>query len=364
MSKLHEASRLGHAIWFDFIRRSLLASGGFQALIDKGVTGVTSNPTIFHKAISAGSDYDADLQRLVAAGADVALIYETLALDDIRHAADLLLPVHEQTQGVNGYVSLEVNPGFAYDTDRTVKEARRFFSVLDRPNILIKVPATPAGVAAIETLISEGVNVNATLIFSLAQYVAVSEAYTAGLERRAAKGQPVSTIASVASFFLSRVDAVVDQALEDLGNGDLQGKIAIANAKVAYGLFRESVSSDRWQRLSEQGAQVQRPLWASTGTKNPSYPDTMYVDELIGPWTVNTVPPSTLDAFLDHGTAELTLESGLDEAQSQLARLDELGVDLDAITQALQDDGVVKFANSFDDLMEAIGAKCRSLRQA
>jgi transaldolase/glucose-6-phosphate isomerase len=363
MTKLHDVADLGQAIWLDYIRRSFITSGDLQALVDDGLRGVTSNPTIFEKAIAGSTDYDDALQRLVNEGTDskhpktVEEIYEALTLDDIQRAADALRPVYDRTAGADGYVSLEVSPTLAHDTEGTVDEARRLFAALDRPNVMIKVPATPAGVPAIETLIGEGINVNVTLIFSVAQYEDVAEAYIAGLEKLAGAGGDVSRIASVASFFVSRVDVAIDRALEEIGEAALQGKIAIANSKVAYARFREIFCGERWERLARQGARVQRVLWASTSTKNPLYPDTLYVDGLIGPDTVNTVPPATLNAFRDHGTAALTLEIGLDEARAQLDRLAGLSVDLDAITQDLQDEGLLKFATSFESLMATIAEK-------
>ena len=357
MTKLHEAADLGQAIWLDYIRRSFITSGDLQALVDEGLRGVTSNPTIFEKAIAGSTDYDDVLQRLVDRGKTVEEIYQALTLDDIQRAADVLRPVYDQSTGADGYVSLEVSPDLAYDTEGTISEARRLFAALDRANVMIKVPATPAGIPAIETLIGEGINVNVTLIFSLAQYESVAEAYIAGLEKLATDGGDMSKVASVASFFVSRVDVAVDRALEEIGEAALQGKIAIANSKVAYARFREILRGARWERLAAQGARPQRVLWASTSAKNPLYPDTLYVDSLIGPSTVNTVPPATLNAFRDHGTVALTLEAGLDEARAQLAALAGLGVDLDAITQELQDEGVAKFAQSFQSLMATIAEK-------
>jgi transaldolase/glucose-6-phosphate isomerase len=376
MTKLHQLARLGQAIWLDYIRRSFITSGDLQALIDQGLRGITSNPTIFEKAIAGSADYDQDLHHLVDEGKTVEEIYEALTLDDIRRAADLLHKVYEQTDGADGYVSLEVSPTLAYDTEGTIAEARRLFATLDRPNVMIKVPATPAGIPAIETLIGQGLNINVTLMFSLAHYEAVAEAYIAGLEKLAAHGGNVSQVASVASFFVSRVDSAVDLALEAIGTSEalaLQGQIAIANARMAYARFRQKFSGHRWDRLAAQGARVQRPLWASTSTKNPLYPDTLYVDSLIGPDTVNTVPPATLNAFRDHGTVAPTLGIGpsalrqgsgqasprasLDEARIQLARLAQLGVDLSVITQNLQDEGVTKFAQSFEALMASIAEK-------
>jgi transaldolase/glucose-6-phosphate isomerase len=366
MTKLHQLAHLGQAIWLDYIRRSFITSGDLQALIDEGLRGVTSNPTIFEKAIAGSADYDQDLRRLVDQARSVEEIYQTMTLDDIRRAADLLHKVYQHTGGADGYVSLEVSPTLAYDTEGTIAEARRLFATLDRPNVMIKVPATPAGIPAIETLIGQGVNVNVTLMFSLAHYEAVAEAYIAGLGKLAASGGDLSKVASVASFFISRVDSAVDLALKAIGTSEalaLQGQIAIANARMAYARFRQKFSGHRWDRLAAQGARVQRPLWASTSTKNPLYPDTLYVDTLIGPDTVNTVPPATLNAFRDHGTVSPTLGAGsaaelaLHGARIQLARLAQLGLDLSVITQNLQDEGVTKFAQSFEALMSSIAQK-------
>ncbi len=361
MTKLHELAQLGQAIWFDYIRRSFTDSGDLQKLLDQGVRGVTSNPSIFEKAIAGSADYDDDLRRLVDEGKSVEEIYEALVIDDIQKAADLLRPLYDESGGVDGYVSLEVSPTLAHDTEGTIAEAKRLFAVLGRPNVMIKIPATPAGISAIEAAIGAGINVNVTLIFSLAQYEAVSEAYLAGLEKLAATGGDVNQVASVASFFISRVDTAVDAALEKAGHTNLQGKIAIDNAKLSYARFRERFSGERWQKLAQAGARVQRPLWASTGTKNPSYSDTLYVDSLIGPDTVNTVPPATLQAFLDHGQVALILETDVAGARARLARLSELGIDLDAITQKLQDDGVAAFAKSFEALMASIETKREQL---
>jgi transaldolase len=366
MTKLEQLADIGQAVWLDFIRRSLIASGELGTLVQEGLRGMTSNPTIFEKAIAGSDDYDDDIRRLVSGGCTVAEIYEALAFDDIRAAADVLRPVYERTAGTDGYVSLEVNPALAHDTDGTIAEARRLFASLERPNVMIKVPATPAGMPAIETLIGEGINVNVTLIFSLDHYRAVTGAYLSGLEKLSAAGGDLFRVASVASFFVSRIDTAVDRALDAVQAGagkagSLKGKIAIASAKAAYGMFHEIFAGARWEALATQGARYQRPLWASTSTKNPAYPDTLYVDNLIGPNTVNTLPPATLEAFRDHGTVALTLETGLDEPGQQFAHLAELGVDLDAITEKLQEDGVAAFANSFESLMVGIEAKSRQL---
>jgi len=360
MTRLHELGKIGQAIWLDYIRRSFITSGQLEAWIETGVTGVTSNPTIFEKAITGSTDYDEPLHCLVDAGKKAVEIYEALAFEDIQRAADLLRPVYQSTGGRDGYVSLEASPHLAHDTARTITEARRLFAALERPNVMIKVPATPAGIPAIETLIGEGININVTLIFSRAQYQAAARAYIAGLEKLAASGGDISRVASVASFFVSRVDTAVDRALEEIGNTELLDKMA--NAKAAYALFWEMFSSARWKRLAALGARVQRPLWASTSTKNPLYPDTLYVDSLIGRDTVNTVPLATLQAFLDHGRVSPTLEADLDEARAHLTRLADLGIELATITQKLLDDGVAAFAKSFEALMASIAEKCKRLR--
>ncbi len=362
MNKLNELAELGQAVWLDYIRRSFIASGELQGLIEDGLTGITSNPTIFEKAIAGSTDYDDALHQLVDAGKDAAQIYEALVFEDIQLAADLLRPVYERTDGADGYVSLEARPALAHDTEGTIAEAHHLFAALNRPNVMIKVPATPAGIPAIEALIGEGINVNVTLMFSLAQYEAVAEAYISGLEKLTAAGGDVDRVASVASFFVSRVDTAVDRTLEEMGESDLQGTIAVANAKAAYGLFRQTFGGPRWERLATRGARVQRPLWASTSSKNPLYPDTLYVDSLNGSDTVNTLPPATLQAFLDHGNAAATLEASMDQAHAQLERLADLGVDLAAITQQLLDDGVTAFARSFEALMASIVEKCERLR--
>jgi len=363
MTKLHELAQLGQSIWYDNIRRSLIDSGEVQALIDSGVMGITSNPSIFEKAIVGSADYDGAIRDLVGQGKTVTEIYEALVLEDIGRAADLLRPTYDSTHGVDGYISLEVSPTLAHDTEGTIAEARRLFAALECPNVMIKVPATPAGIPAIETLIGDGININVTLIFALDAYEAVTGAYIAGLEKLASNGGDVSKTASVASFFVSRVDSAVDKALTEIDNSALQGKIAIANAKAAYGMAADIFSGNRWQPLADQGARPQRLLWASTGTKNPAYPNTLYLDSLIGSDTVNTVPPATLDAFMESGTVASTLGQGLDEAQSQLGALAKAGVDLGAITQQLLDEGVASFANSFESLMAGVEAKSDQLQE-
>jgi len=354
MSKLQELAKLGQSIWYDYIRRAFLTQRELGALVEQGLRGVTSNPAIFEKAIAGSSDYDKDLQRLVPICKSIDELYEALALEDIRRAADLLRPVYEATNGLDGYVSLEVNPKLAHDTNGTIAEGLRLFKTLNKPNVMIKVPATSAGLPAITALIAQGVNVNVTLIFSNEVYKAVAEAYLAGLEKF---GGDLSKVASVASFFISRIDSAVDALLAAKGNTALQGKIAIANAKMAYAAFKQIFSGPRWEKLAAKKAQVQRPLWASTGTKNPQYPDTLYVDTLIGAHTVNTVPPATLTAFLDHGKVASTLDAGMDEAATQLAQLQALGIDLNAVTKKLLDEGLVAFVKSFETLMASVTEK-------
>jgi transaldolase/glucose-6-phosphate isomerase len=363
MTKLHEITQSGQAIWFDFIRRAFIDTGELQALLDKGVRGVTSNPTIFEKAIAGSTDYDWTMGNLVSEGKSTAEIYEALAFDDITKAAQLLRPLYDESDGSDGYVSIEVSPTLAHDTAGTIADAKRIFAMLGQPNVMIKIPATPAGIPAIEAVIASGINVNVTLIFSLAQYRAVAEAYLSGLEKFAAAGGNLHQVASVASFFVSRVDGVVDGALEKIGNRDLQGKIAIDNAKVAYAEFQQLFSGTRWQALTAKGARVQRPLWASTGVKSPHYPDTLYVDNLIGADTVNTLPPATLNAVLDHGQTVATITDDVAGARTRLSQLAALGIDLAAITQKLQDDGVASFVKSFETLMASIDEKRERLRQ-
>jgi transaldolase len=357
MPTIRDLAELGQSVWLDYIKRSFIDSGELTALIGEGLGGITANPTILEKAIAESSDYDRDIARLAREGKTDMEIYEALARDDIGRAADLLRPVWDRIHGGDGYVSLEVSPDLAHDTWGTVEAARHLFAMLSRPNVLIKVPATKEGYPAIEQLIAEGINVNITLMFSLSQYEAVAEAYLSGLETRLEAGQEISLVTSVASFFVSRVDTVVDKELAKIRNVELQGKIAIANAKRVYARFREIFRGPRWEKLAACGAHLQRPLWASTGTKNPEYPDTLYVDELIGPDTVNTIPPATLKAFKDHGRARETLADGIEEANRQLARLEEAGVELEAIAGRLLDDGIALFAKSFDELMAGIAAK-------
>ncbi len=361
MNAIQEAQRHGQGIWLDYMRRSLLKSGEFQGLINQGISGVTSNPTIFEKAIVGSTDYDEAILTLAKADKDIGEIYETIVVEDIQTAADLLRPIFDQTSGSDGYASLEVSPLLAHDTNGTIKEAKRLFAALDRPNVMIKVPATDEGIPAIRYLISEGINVNVTLIFSLDMYRQVMDAYTAGIEDSARNTG--NAVASVASFFLSRIDTAVDTLLEEhIRQGqeklrNLLGKAATANAKLAYRAFRDNFDSERFAALKAKGARVQRPLWASTGTKNPAYSDVMYVEPLIGPDTVNTMPPAVINAFLEHGRAEKTLGLDATESKQTLADLAKAGISLEQVTTKLLADGVKAFADSFEKLMVGIGEK-------
>ena len=360
---LQQLRKLGQSVWYDNISRSLLTSGEMEALIRNGITGVTSNPTIFEKAISASSDYDEALLALALEGRSSEESFEAMALEDIRDVADLLRPVYDATKGVDGYASLEVSPALAHDTDGTVAEALRLFSELDRPNVMVKVPATPEGIHAVEQLIGHGVNINVTLLFHLEAYRLVREAYTTGLEHLVETGGDPSKVASVASFFVSRVDSAVDALLElKIQNGEsgfehLLGKAAIANAALAYRDFQETVASDRFASLQAKGAQVQRPLWASTGTKNPAYSDVLYIESLIGPDTVNTTPPATLTSFLDHGNARPTLVDAIEESDQIMADLAASGVNITEVTDKLLVDGVNSFADSFNTLIANVEEK-------
>lgn len=358
MTNVQDAfTQVGQSIWLNYIRRSFIASGELQHLIDAGLRGMTSNPTIFAEAIGQSDDYDDALAALVAQDKTVDEIFETLAIDDIRHAAALFQPLYTASDGVDGYVSLEVNALLANDTEATIEEARRLFAMTNRPNVMIKVPATAAGIPAIATLIGEGINVNVTLIFSLAQYEAVAAAYMEGLERLLATKLDPRRVASVASFFISRVDTAVDEKLTALGDQEFQGKIGIANAKMAYVRYLHLFSSARWRRLAAAGARPQRLLFGSTGSKNPAHPDPFYIDALMGANTVNTVPRAALDAFLAHGTVTASLTTDLERAREAVNALAALGIDLDELTQALQETGVRNFVTSFTKLQEAIRHK-------
>lgn len=362
MTKLHDLyEQQGQSVWIDYIRRQFILDGGLQAAVDDGVRGVTSNPAIFEKAIAHSDDYDEQIQALVVAGKSTEEIYEALAIQDIQQAADILRPVYDESDGVDGYVSLEVSPTLANDTDGTVAEAHDLFAKVNRPNVMIKVPATDAGIPAIKMLIGDGVNVNVTLMFSLQDYDNVAGAYLDGLDILAESGGDLSNVASVASFFVSRVESDMDAAIEARGNTDLAGKIAIANTRLAYKRFQECFSGERWDALVAKGARVQRPLWASTSTKNAAYSDVKYVEELIGPDTVNTMPPETKEAFKDHGTIARTIDVDVEQAQADIDKLAEIGVDYDAITQNLQDVGVEKFKKPFANLMDSIREKSQKI---
>ena len=360
--KIRQIQSHGQSIWMDYISRDMLTSGELVRLIYKGVTGVTSNPTIFEKAISGSTDYDEDLAALAKQNSDTVAVYESLTLADIRTAADLLRPVYSKTQGCDGFVSLEVNPALAHNTEGTIEEAKRLSAELDRPNVMIKVPGTEEGMPAIQHLISQGINVNVTLIFSLDAYAKVREAYIAGLEERSQAGYPIDRVASVASFFVSRVDTAVD-ALVEQSNGpkDLFGSTAVANAKLAYDAFQQTFRTERFDRLRAQGAQTQRPLWASTSTKNPQYSDLLYVEPLIGQHTVNTMPPATFEAFLDHGKVAPTLEDGIEEAHKTMQSLQHLNIDLTSVTDVLLSEGTAAFRGSYEKLLTNIDSKIKAL---
>jgi transaldolase len=364
-SRLHKLAKRGQSIWFDTLSRDLVHTGELARMMkEDAVTGVTSNPTIFQKALAGGDAYDDDMKRLLGETDDPEQIFFSLALQDIRDACDTLAPVYESSGGADGYVSMEVLPGLAYDTGATFDQARWIAKEVDRPNLMVKIPATMAGLPAIEDSIAHGTSINITLIFSLERYKAVVEAYLRGLERLVAGGGDPSKIASVASFFVSRVDTEADKRLGDK-HKDLQGKLAIANAKLAYQHYLREFSSDRWAYLEGKGATKQRCLWASTSTKNPDYRDVIYVEELIGPETVNTMPLETIQAFQDHGEVRGdTVTEGIDEAHELFRQLEQAGVSYDEVVDTLEAEGVQKFADSFDEIVESIRAKRGSLAAA
>ena len=355
MHHLKDIQKSGQSIWLDFIQRSLITSGRLKQLVEEGLRGMTSNPTIFHKAIANSSDYDDSIRAVLKSDPDVdtKTLYERLAIEDIQMAADVLRPVYDASDGIDGVVSLEASPDLAYDTDGTITEVRRLWQLVDRPNVMIKVPSTPPGMPVIEKMIAEGININVTLMFSLEHYEAVSHAYIRGIEQN----PNPERVTSVASFFVSRVDTYADGELERIGTEEalaLRGKAAVANTKLAYRRFREVFFGDKFAAQRQRGARVQRTLWGSTSTKNPAYSDLLYVEELIGPDTVNTIPMETIDAFNDHGKIRPTLQEGVDEAEQVLIGLKRLGVNLDDITEQLQKDGVKAFADSFDQLLSAL----------
>jgi transaldolase/glucose-6-phosphate isomerase len=369
MGKLNDLSAAGTAVWLDFVDRKFLEAGGLETLVkEDGLTGVTSNPSIFEKAMGHGDAYDATLAEFDRQNPDAATIdrYEHLAIQDIKAAAETLRPVYDRLETKDGYVSLEVSPYIADDTDATIAEAEKLWHAVDRPNLMIKIPGTLAGGPAISATIAKGINVNVTLLFALDAYIRVAEAYATGLEERVRQGQPIDKIASVASFFVSRIDSMIDKEIDRrLGENDpeaetlkgLRGKVAIANAKMAYQWFLDFEKSDRWQALAAKGAQPQRLLWASTGVKDKAYRDTLYVDTLIGRDTVNTMPPATMDAFRERGTVGDTLNEGVDEARRVMADADRLGLNLTGVTDTLVAEGVASFAKAFDDLLGSIAAK-------
>ncbi|MEL6785961.1 MAG: transaldolase [Cyanobacteria bacterium J06607_15] len=367
-------NQYGQSIWMDNLSRDLIESGELkQSISEKGIRGITSNPAIFEKAIAGNKIYDDAIAAGIKAGKSVQEIYEDLVFTDIRNACDVFMPVYEETAGLDGYVSIEVPPDLAKNTESTIKEARRYYQTIDRPNLMIKIPGTPEGLPAVEQAISEGMSVNVTLLFSVQSYIDTAWAYIGGLEKRAAAGEDISKIASVASFFLSRIDVMIDGQVDEklaTAEGDakakleaIKGKIAIANAKVAYQKYKEIFGSDRWQALADKGAKVQRLLWASTGTKNPEYSDVMYVDELVGPDTVNTLPPNTIDACVDHCDPASRIESDLDGAYQVIDSLkdDAVNIDLDQVMAALLDEGIDKFIKPFESLMSSLESKVEQL---
>ena len=375
-SPLHELHALGQSVWLDYIRRGILDNGELEEMIRRyDLRGVTSNPSIFEQAIGDSDDYDDAFDFLAGDGAEGPEAYEALAVDDISRACDLFRGVYDSSGGTDGFVSLEVSPELAHDTAATVDEARRLWKAVGKPNLMIKVPGTDAGLPAIEQLLAEGFNVNITLLFSVENHERVMEAYLRGLERRLEQGGALDRIGSVASFFVSRVDSAVDGQLEKIAAAatddatkqralSLRGKAAIANARLAYRRFQEVFSGARWERLAAAGAHVQRPLWASTSTKNPEYRDVIYVEELIGPHTVNTMPLATVEAFADHGVAKSTVDQDVEGAVADLAALKEVGIDMDAVTDQLQREGVEKFAKSFAGMLRVVDAKLTRVAQA
>jgi len=371
MNRLHRLHDAGQSIWLDFIERALLRDGNLERRIrDDAITGMTSNPTIFEKALAEGADYD-DQLRSVAGGLTAPALFEVVATSDVRDACDAFRPVYDATGGADGYVSIEVSPGPANDARATIEEAHRLWDAVARPNVMIKVPGTAEGAKAVRRLTADGINVNITLLFAIEAHARVIEAYMAGLGDRERAGLPLSGLASVASFFVSRVDTEVDKRLDALlpqlsaqaraRAAALRGKAAIANAKLAYRLFRREFSTPRWAALQGRGARVQRPLWASTSTKNPAYRDVMYVEGLIGPDTVNTMPPATIDAFRDHGEVVRTVDAGVDEAERIIAELEGLGVSMQSVTEKLLIDGLASFQKSYDSLIAGLEAKSKTL---
>jgi transaldolase len=352
---------LGQAPWVDEISREDIQNGGLQRMIDEGIVGITSNPAIFQKAIAGSDLYDEQLGELARSEDDPKEMFWRIARTDIRDACDIFTPVYERTGGEDGYVSLEVQPDIAYDSDATIEEAMRLHEMIDRPNLFVKIPATLQGLVAIEEMISRGKSINVTLIFSLERYREVVRAYIRGVKRLVENGGDPSGVRSVASFFVSRIDTEADNRLEEHGADDLKGELAIANAKLAYQIYKQVFGGSRWRSLEARGASRQRLLWASTSTKNPDYPDTIYVDNLVGPETVNTMPKKTIEAVKDHGDIRPTLEEGVEEAKQLLGRLREAGLDYEDVTDSLEQEGIQKFADPFNELLDEIKNKGRQL---
>jgi transaldolase len=359
--RLARMRELGQAPWVDEISREDIKTGGLQQMIDDGIVGVTSNPAIFQKAIAGSDLYDEQLGELARKEDDPKQIFWEVARQDIRDACDIFMPVHEETGGQDGFVSLEVQPDIAYDAEATIEEAVRLHEMVDRPNLFVKIPATLPGLVAIEEMISRGKSINVTLIFSLERYREVARAYTRGIQRLVENGGDPSGVYSVASFFVSRIDSEADKQLEELGADEYKGKLAIDNAKLAYQIYKEVFGGARWNKLAEHGANRQRLLWASTSTKNPDYPDTIYVDNLVGPETVNTMPKKTIEAVMDHAEIRPTLEEGVEEAKQLLKQLREAGLDYEDVTDVLEKEGIQKFAEPFNEMLEEIKNKSRQL---
>lgn len=372
-NRLHQLGELGQSVWFDYISRGLIGSGGLQRLIDEDdVRGVTSNPSIFEKAIGSGEGYDDDILRLAREGLDAAQIFDRLAIDDVRAACDVFAPVYLGMGGEDGFVSIEVSPKLAYDTPATIAEAHRLFAAVDRPNVMVKIPGTREGIPAIRECLAEGLNINITLMFSMAHFEAVAEAFLLGLEARSKRQVTLRNVSSVASFFVSRVDTLIDRLLDDkiaMGaeaerlNG-LKGRLGVANSKLVYERFVQILASARWRRLAGAGTKVQRLLWASTGTKNPAYSDVLYVDELIGPLTINTLPEATLNAFRDHGRPVRTIDTGYDDARRLMRELAEVGIDVSAATERLQKEGVDLFTKAYEGVVGIVDKRRQALLAA
>ena len=363
MTRLHDLyEKQGQSPWIDNLSRPALQSGQLEKMVRDGIRGVTSNPTIFQKAMTGSDAYEEQFRDLIARGSVEDAFWE-MAIDDVTDACGVLRPVHDASDGCDGFVSIEVSPALANDTDATIREARSLHERIDLPNLFVKIPATEEGVGAIQAMISEGRNINVTLIFSLERYDEVMEAYLSGLEALASTGGDLSTVHSVASFFVSRVDTEVDRRLDSLGGHDeLKGKAAVAQAKLAYELFEGRFSGPRWEALKNQGALPQRPLWASTSTKNPSYPDLLYIDTLIGPDTVNTMPDATIEAFLDHGTVARTVDQDVAGARSELDRLEEAGVSMDEVSSVLEEQGVSTFVKSYEEVLQSLTDKANATK--